>query len=462
MIWFVLCAITLVAAILLLLPFLNKRAVTISRQEQGISVYKQQLAELDADVARGVVNEADVEPVRVEIQRRILRVGEQEDRVRGALKGAQPKLALMLLVLVFGSTFTLYKYLGSPQLPSQPLAARDIEKEKRDFAGQDFETLVERLAEKLSEQPDNVDGWVLLARTLSRMRRFDEAAATYIKATILDPTDVDLYVGAGENFYYAAKGTMSDAALEAFTKAADLEPEHPGARYYLAEYDAQKGDNIKALEAWLALYRDSDPDAPFMQILRERIGEVAGIVGRDVSAILETKQLAESTNAGPSRADREAAAEMSAADRQDMINSMVARLEERMQSDPEFDGLMKLGKAFSVQRHYEKSADAYARAAKMQEADPLPLILQALALVQNVGAGSPPPAEAITLYRKVLTLDDTVAEAHWYIGLAEMDAGRRDVALTHWKKMQSLVPEGAPLYANVTRAIKALSQPAQN
>ncbi|MEH6476397.1 MAG: c-type cytochrome biogenesis protein CcmI [Sneathiella sp.] len=462
MIWLVFCVISVIAALLLFVPFLRQNSNSVSRTEQGIAVYKQQLIELDADVARGVVNDADAAPVKLDIQRRILRMG-KGDGVGGVKSVArQPMLTVFLVVFVFGGAFGLYQYLGSPELPSKPLASRDIEKEKRDFAGQDFESLVDRLAEKLQEQPDNLDGWVLLGRTLSRMRRFDEAANTYMQATRLDPTDADLYVAAGENFYYAARGTVSDAALEAFTRGVRLDPQHPGARYYLAEYDAQKGATVKALDAWISLYRDSDADAPFMTILQARISQAAKIAGRDVTAILAEKPVMQTADAGPTRADREAAAEMSESDRQEMIQSMVQRLEERMQSEPDFDGLMKLGKAYSVQRDLEKSANAYARAAEMKSDDPLPLILQALSLVQNAGAGAPPPADAITIYRKILTLDDTVAEAHWYIGLAEVDAGNKDIALKHWQKMQTLVPENAPLYANVTRAIKALSQPVQN
>ena len=52
--------------------------------------------------------------------------------------------------------------MGSPEVPSSPLAARDIEAEKRQFAGRNLDTLVKRLAERLQEQPDNLDGWVLL------------------------------------------------------------------------------------------------------------------------------------------------------------------------------------------------------------------------------------------------------------------------------------------------------------
>ncbi len=66
------------------------------------------------------------------------------------------------------------------------------------------------------------------------------------------------------------------------------------------------------------------------------------------------------------------------------------------------------------------------------------------------------------MYRQVLKLDNSAAEALWYVGIAEARAGNKQAALDHWKKLQSVVPEGSPLQDNVTRAINALSPSPQN
>lgn len=459
MIWIVIAILVALASLVLILPFFRKTDLQDTESAQGLNVYKQQLNELDADIGRGVITETEAEPVRLEIQRRILRADHAKNPV--FVKPVRQQLVAGGIVLaVIASSLSLYSYLGSPDIPSKPLASRDIEQEKHDFAGQDLQTLVKRLAEKLQDQPDNLDGWVLLARTLSRMKRYEDAARTYLQATKLAPKDADLYVAAAENYFYLADGVVSDAALMNFKKAYTLDPLHPGARYYMAIYDLQDGRASDALDKWIALYQDSDATEPYMSLLSERIRELGDQTGRDVAQILETKK-PQSNAPGPSREDMEAAAEMSAADRQDMINQMVARLDERMQNEPDFEGLMRLGKAYSTQQNFLKSSNAYARAAALEPANAEPLTLQALALVQDANSKIP-PVEAIEIFKRVLALDETVTEAHWYLGVSDAIAGRNDTAIAHWQKILTLVSEDHPIYANVTQAINTLSQKVEN
>jgi cytochrome c-type biogenesis protein CcmH len=253
---------------------------------------------------------------------------------------------------------------------------------------------------------------------------------------------------------------VSDAALQNFKKAYALDPLHPGARYYLAVHDAQNNKLADALDKWINLYQDSEADAPFMPLLSERIKRSAEELDRNVTQILDQKQ--PTTNApGPSREDMQAAAEMTAADRREMIENMVAGLAERMQASPEFDGLMRLGKAYATQQKFTLSADAYERAAQLQPDNVDPLVLQALSLVRGNDSKEPPQI-AIDVYRKVLALDDTVAEAHWYIGVSEAISGNTEQARSHWQRMLDLIPPDSTLYTNVTNAIKSLSPATQN
>lgn len=460
MIWFVLAAFSIAAILILLYPLIQKGKSESSREDIGLDVFKRQLSELEADLERGVVTAEDAEATRIEIKRRILKAGKSKGTAFGELQNRPVVVATILGLITLGGSFGLYSVMGSPEVPSSPLAARDIEAEKRQFAGQNLNTLVKRLAERLQEQPDNLDGWVLLGRTLSRMQRYEDAAKTYLQATTIAPQDADLYVGAGENYYFLAKGIVSDASLSSFAKALSINPKHPGARYYMAVYDFQSGQKNEALEKWIALFQESDAAAPFMPVLRDRIEKTAAEIGEDVTAILAAKPLPEPEN-GPSREQMQAAAELNESDRQQMINDMVAGLEERMKEAPEFEGLMRLGKAYSVQQKFDKSADAYGRAANLKPDSPEPLVFQALALVQG-SEGAELPDGVVDIYRKVLSLDDRIPEAHWYVGIAEAKEGNSDKAIGHWKKILQLVPEDSKLHSNVTRAINSLSQTPQN
>lgn len=462
MTWLILAALCLPALALLGYPLLSRRSQTVGRDEGGLAVYRQQLKELDADITRGVLSEQDAEPTRIEIQRRILRLGKSGSEDGNLTSGRMPLLTLGLVLVVTLSSFGLYSYLGSPGLASKPLASRNIALEKRDLAGRDLGNLVKRLAEKLQENPENLDGWILLARTLSRMERYEQAAETFLQATKLAPKDADLFVGAGENYYFKSDGMVSQKAVEAFEAAYALDPTHAGARYYLALHAAQNGRRQEALNSWMTLFEESDASAPYMRILRGRIAELAGEINVDVSALLSSKGEERSTQAGPSQDDMQAAADMSKEDREQMIQEMVGRLAERMQAEPDFEGLMRLGQVYGTLGQFDKSAEAYGRAAEIDGGNPAPLAGQAFALIRHAEEGSPPPEEAVALYRRVLELDETAPEALWYVGIAEARAGNRETALQYWTRLKSLVPEGSQVSANVTRAINALSETPQN
>ncbi|MBL4908032.1 MAG: c-type cytochrome biogenesis protein CcmI [Sneathiella sp.] len=462
MIWLILTLISLVALAILAYPLFSSKLHGISRSEGGLSVYTHQLKELEADVVRGVLTEMDAEPVKLEIQRRLLLVSKQDQRDQKSSKRRLPGVAVSVLIAVPLATFALYWFLGSPDLVSKPLASRDIEQEKTALVGRDLGDLVKRLTARLAEDPRNLDGWILLARTLSRMGRYHDAATTYLQATTIAGEDADLYVGAGENFYFQAEGVISEASLEAFSKAFEIDSQHPGARYYLALRDAQIGNEEKALESWIALYTDSDPNAAFMRIVRGRIQEMANDLGRDVTLLLASKPLPQSPQPGPSSEEIKAASNMSVADRQAMIQNMVTRLATRMEETPEFDGLMRLGQVYGTLRQFDKSADAYGLAANLQQDNPAPLSLQAFAFIQTAEEGAPPPDAAVALYQRVLKMNDKDPEALWYLGISEARANNRQTALKHWNKLLSLAPEDSQLRENVSRAINALSQSPQN
>lgn len=462
MIWIILALIAAVVLVLLLYPLLKSDDTNVSRNLGGLEVYKHQLQEMDADVARGALSAVEAESLKLEIQRRMLRLSKETPAALKSNINRLPLLAITLLVAIPASSFALYSYLGTPDLGSKPFASRNIAQEKDAMAGQDLGMLVERLSDKLQEAPDNLDGWILLARTLSRMGRYEEAANTYLQATKIDADDADLYVGAGENFYFLSNGVMTEAAVNAFEGAYSKDPQHPGARYYLAVRDAQSGDEQKALQNLIELFKESDASAPFMQIVRGRIQEMAEKTGTDVAAVLAAKPLVTAPAAGPSSEEVQAAEGMSKEDRQDMIRTMVGRLATRMEEAPEFDGLMRLGQVYGTLGQFENSADAYGRAAALDQGNPAPLSLQAFALIRSSEEGAPPPEAAIVLYRQVLAIDGNVPEALWYVGIAEARSGNRDAALENWTKLQSLVPEDSPLNRNVTEAKKALSESAQN
>lgn len=462
MIWIVASLILLFAVVVLVWPFLRPAEETRDHADQGLAVYRRQLEELALDVDRGAINRADAESMETEIKRRMLRLHRTADTTGTGAGGIKYwPVALILAIGLPAISFALYADLGSPEKPSRPLAVRDLAAEQAARQAQDVSSLIQRLVNALKEQPDNLDGWVLLARTLSRMERYEEAAETYMKATVLAPTAVELYVGAGENYYFAAEGNISADAARAFETAAELDPQNPGVRYYLALRDAQEGDVQGALRKWISLYNESPADAPFMPVLASRIERTAEETGTDLAGLWARKDVPPAP-AGPSSDDVAAAADMSAEERQAMISSMVERLAARMEETPEYDGLMRLGQVYGTIGNYEKSADAYGRARMLKPGDLAAVEAEAFARIQAAGSDGVPPESAVELYRDVIAENPDNPRALWYLGVAAAARGDNDAAIDYWTRLQEVTQAGSPVHLAAKEAIKSLSATDKN
>ncbi len=461
MFWLIALIILGLSLILLVWPLVITRKAALSRHDSGLEVYRQQLDELEGDVARGVLDPAEAEPMALEIKRRLLKMSKDQD-AGSVRKASGNRMALILmLVIVPVASLGIYLYLGSPDEPSRPLAERDIDAERKILAQKDSGNIIRQLVESLQVQPDNIEGWILLARNLSEMERYREAAETFLKATVLSPRDPGLYVGAGENYYFDAKGVVTAESEQAFETALSMDPSNPGARYYLALRDAQAGDLDGALASWVKLYRESPADAPFMELLRRRIEDTATETGTDIGDLTTAAKPAAQAP-GPSQEDMEAAESMSPEERQEMITSMVNRLATRMQEEPDYDGLMRLGQVYATLQNYRGSADAYARALALRPDDEAAMAAEAFAHIQAADGQAAPPARSVELYRTLLARDNRIPEALWYVGIAEVQAGNTSEALRLWRLLQQRATANSPLYQTVTEAINRLSENANN
>ncbi|HYG55399.1 MAG TPA: c-type cytochrome biogenesis protein CcmI, partial [Burkholderiales bacterium] len=144
-------AAVLAAAVLAFLFFPRKQRGT-SRRDVNVSVYRDQLRELDADLASGALAQADYERARREIEARVLEDVAQPAPVPAGRPGRGPVVALAMLLPV--AALGLYFAIGNP-------AALNREAEHA-MAKEQIESMVDRLAARLRENPDDADGWKLL------------------------------------------------------------------------------------------------------------------------------------------------------------------------------------------------------------------------------------------------------------------------------------------------------------
>ena len=300
-VWPVFAVLAAVAAMALARPLLRSASPSgraAGRADFDLAVFRRQLADLEADMARGLVAPAEASAARLEIERRILAAAaerERESANRSGDGGGRRRGHALAAALGVGTpalSLALYAMLGAPGEPDRPLAARAQPPAMAAGAMPvDAEAAMARLAERLREAPDDLPGWLLLARSYAATARFDEAAEAFASASALAPGDANIAASHGEALFHAAGGAMTEAAARRFDDALTLDPRHPGARYYRGVAALQAGDGAAALAMWRALAADAEADAPWLPDLRRRLRALAEAL--DVAPPPEARREAE-------------------------------------------------------------------------------------------------------------------------------------------------------------------------
>ena len=179
MAFWIIAAVLLAAALaFVLLPLGRSRAKAhAARDALNASVYRDQFRELDAELQAGNLDRARYAEAVRELEARVL-----EDTQTGSTAapraGASPHTAVAVGIAVPLAAIALYIAVGTPAvLNSEGIASRDPER-------QHIEAMVERLAARLAAEPENANGWVLLARSYAALgarrslARYANAAAS--------------------------------------------------------------------------------------------------------------------------------------------------------------------------------------------------------------------------------------------------------------------------------------------
>jgi cytochrome c-type biogenesis protein CcmH len=355
--WIVAALLTLGASLAILSPMLRSGEAAAAAGAYDIEVYRDQLAELDRDADRGLIRPTEAEEARAEIGRRILRAGRSRNSARRTGGGRSGRLLASAAVLAVPLvSWSLYGVLGSPDLPSEPLAAR-LAKNPADST---IDELVARAERHLASVPSDVRGWDVLAPIYVRMSRFSDAANAYRTAIRLGGSNAAREAGLGEALAAEQGGMISADAAAAFEKALAIDPKDAKARFFLATAQAQHGKTDEAAGNWRAMLNDLPPDSPWRSAVEQALAALA-----DGSSAPPA-----SGTSGPTRDQVAAADSMSAGDRAAMIEGMVARLDDELRKNPaDPEGWRRLVRSYVVLGRKTEAQDALKRGVAALGAD---------------------------------------------------------------------------------------------
>ncbi|HBF28353.1 c-type cytochrome biogenesis protein CcmI [Rhizobium sp.] len=350
--WIVIAFLTFVVTASFLMPFLRGgRRAEVQTRDGAMAVYRDQLQELERDKAGALISSEEADYARAEIARRLLAAESGAAvAIRQPSRHILAQAFVVLLVPAIG--LGLYLTLGSPDLPSQPLA------ERLAAPGNDINLLIAKAERHLMEKPDDGAGWDVLAPIYMRQNRIGDAQLAYQNAIRLNGASVDRLNGLGEAIIAQNDGIVTDDARDLFRRSATMSDDNPRADYYLALALEQAGKKPEALAAFKAIAAKSPPNAPWQPLVARHIAQNGG-AGATPAPL-----------GNPDAAAVAAAQSMSDEDRQKMVAGMVASLDAKLKADPKnFEGWMRLVRSYVMLKEPAKALDALKTALKSYPAN---------------------------------------------------------------------------------------------
>jgi len=271
-------------------------------QASNVRILREQLAELDAELAAGALAADQHAAARAEIERRVL----EETRDAEVALAARPGrgAALTLAVVLPLAAVLLYLALGN-RTALDPVLARAPSQ----ATPQDVEVLVERLAQRMREQPGDPDGWALLGRSYAAMGRFEPARDAYAQAVALSPDDASLLADYADALAMTQERGLLGEPERLVQRALRADPDHVKALALAGTAAMQRGDAAAAVRHWERAKSLAPPDSPFASGLEEglRQARAAAAPASQAGAAEEAVGGGAGREPGPASAPAEAA-----------------------------------------------------------------------------------------------------------------------------------------------------------
>jgi len=415
---------TLLVVAWLLRPLLRQpTSGSISSEKLNAAIHRDQLQALEADLARGIISQQDFETTRDELQLRLLDDTESFEatspkaKTTGFWTAKRTAVAVGLSLPVLA--LSIYLQIGTPDALNPVAMANANDHQMKE--------MVEKLAARLKDNPNDQKGWVMLARSYKAMGRFEEAKQAFDNAGDIINSDPDLLIDHADLLGVLAGNNLQGKPQQMIEEALRLNPEHPMSLMMAGVAAYQRSDYQKAVTYWEKLLSLLQPGSTDAQQVQANIDDARAKGGQSAGA----------SNVLPP-VPTGAAAGMTA----DNINDMVDRLAARLKDNPDdLAGWARLARAYKMQSRLDEAAAAYAKTGTLLNTDPDLLTQYADTLAMRTKSLQGKPSELIN---KALAIAPKHPMALMMAGQAAYQSGNYAAAIGHWKNVLSILPVNSP------------------
>jgi cytochrome c-type biogenesis protein CcmH len=263
--WILSAALLLVAIVFIAVPLWRKSASDndVLRDAANLGILRDQSQELEVDLRNGLLTQEAYEQGKSELQARLLEeVKTSGQPAKKAPRNPAKVLAIVMAILLPLFTVPVYMKLGNTKAMLSP-------QEQSAAAGDGIirtEEGLQELANELQDNPDNPNGWFMLARSYIEMKRYEEGAKAYEELVKLVPDEAQLWANYADVYAMAHGRTLqSPEVAKMLEQALLLDPNNITALALSGSVGMERGDYVVALTNWQKLYGFLQPGSPDAQ-----------------------------------------------------------------------------------------------------------------------------------------------------------------------------------------------------
>ena len=270
--WSIGALVAAAALVLVLRPLIAAPRRGASRSDLNVSVYRDQLRELEADLGAGTLAREDYERSRAEIERRLLADVGAEGRLDPVARAWNPRAALVVAVAVPALALGVYLLVGNPD-------ALDPRLRRSQVGMPEIEMMVQRLADRLEQNPEDLEGWKMLGKSYSVMGRFAEASNAYAKAAARAPRDPQLLADLADALAMARGQKMKGEPEELVLRALQLDPKNLKALALAGTAAYERQDFAGAAAYWERMLPLVPRDSEDARTIATNVAEAKALAG---------------------------------------------------------------------------------------------------------------------------------------------------------------------------------------
>ena len=284
--FWLICAGLVAIALAFVLPTLLQTAPAADESDKeraNVEVYRDQLSELEADLANGIVSPEQYRQDRDEIERRLLddvagkaEAADKKTKAAAAGRGSAYAVALGIPVVAVALYLLVGNSAALSGVPPQSLPASGLPRDGQ-MSQQQIDANVAALAKRMDANPNDADGWAMLGRSYLNLEKYNEASNAYAKAAALKKDDADLLTEYAFALAMTNGRQLQGRPAELIKQALRIAPENPKVLQLAGTAEFEAKNYKQAIVYWQKLLDKTSGDPELARSISKRIDEAKAL-----------------------------------------------------------------------------------------------------------------------------------------------------------------------------------------